>query len=432
MNPWKADFGVGVAGVAGLFVDRFGSARLVRRYQTARLRALLRHAYETVPFYRRRFDEAGIHPDQVRTLDDLQRVPVTLKSDLRAAPEEDVLARGCDPSRLARHGTGGSTGVPIEVRFTRFEDLLLRMMRLQALTRLGLRAWDRRCAVAFSEGTGRPGLRERLDIFRNRTFHTYWPAERLRAELRDFRPHVIRGYPSALSTLAQSLTDDDRRRIRPRFITTDSENLTALSRAHIEQGFRAPVFDIYDCFECNAIAYQCPRGGQYHVMDTSIVAEVLKGDRPALPGECGEIAITSLHSWAAPLIRYMPGDIVEQGASRCPCGAPNSCLAQIYGRTQDRFRLSGELNINPNVFAGWLYPICPFLRRYQIIQEAIDRIVVKLQPSPGVELPPERVEAMRQGMARDLGEGVMLRVDLVDDIPSEPNGKFRTYRCEVV
>ena len=49
MNPWKADFGVGVAGVAGLFVDRFGSARLVRRYQTARLRALLRHAYETVP-----------------------------------------------------------------------------------------------------------------------------------------------------------------------------------------------------------------------------------------------------------------------------------------------------------------------------------------------------------------------------------------------
>ncbi|HZT30354.1 MAG TPA: hypothetical protein VFA33_10750 [Bryobacteraceae bacterium] len=95
--------------------------------------ALLRHAYAKVPYYRRRFDNAGIHPDQVRTLEDLRRVPITLKSDLRALPEEDLLARDCVPNRLLRYGTGGSTGVPTEVCFTRFEDRLLRLMRIQVL-----------------------------------------------------------------------------------------------------------------------------------------------------------------------------------------------------------------------------------------------------------------------------------------------------------
>ncbi|HVW84702.1 MAG TPA: hypothetical protein VHB50_08470, partial [Bryobacteraceae bacterium] len=70
-------WGAGLSSAAALLVDRFGSAGAVQRYQTARLRALLRHAYEKVPYYRRRFDSAGIHPAQVRTLEDLKRLPVT-------------------------------------------------------------------------------------------------------------------------------------------------------------------------------------------------------------------------------------------------------------------------------------------------------------------------------------------------------------------
>ena len=136
--------GAAAAGVAGLFVERIGSARMLRSYRLARLRALLRHSYETVPFYRERFQSAGFHPDQFRTMEDLQRVPITRKSDLRLAAEQDVLASDCDPARLHRYGTGGSTGTPTEVRFTPFEDRLLRIMRIQANMRFGLRPSDRR------------------------------------------------------------------------------------------------------------------------------------------------------------------------------------------------------------------------------------------------------------------------------------------------
>ena len=212
--------GAAAAGIAGLFVERMGSARLMRSYRTARLRALLRHSYETVPFYRERFQSAGFHPDQFRTLEDLQRVPITRKADLRLMAEKDVLACDYDPSRLVRYGTGGSTGAPTEVRFTRFEDRLLRVMRMQVMLGYGLRVKDSRAALIFSNGTHRTSLLKRLGILRNQTIHAHLPWEQMRAELRKIQPDVIRGYPSLLSSLTDELTDEDRKRIRPRIKTS--------------------------------------------------------------------------------------------------------------------------------------------------------------------------------------------------------------------
>jgi phenylacetate-CoA ligase len=250
----------------------------------------------------------------------------------------------------------------------------------------------------------------------------------MRANLCQFRPDVIRGFPSVLASFADQITDEDRLQLRPRFLTTDSENLTDLAREQLERAFKAPVFDTYDCYECNVIAYQCTSGEGYHVMDQSVVVEVLDGNRPVLPGECGEVALTSLHAWAAPLIRYMPGDMVERGPSQCACGAPNTTLARVFGRTHDRFLLPSGRILHPKYLAAPLRPIMPVLRLYQIAQEAIDRVVVKLQAVPGVEISPEEIEKLRSGIARHLGEDVILVVKQVDEIPSEPNGKFRPYR----
>lgn len=419
--------GAAAAGVAGLFVEGLRSPRLLRKYQTVRLKALLRHSYNTVPFYRNRFDAAGFHPDQFRTMDDLQRVPVTHKSDLRLVTGDDAIANDCDPARLLRYGTGGSTGTPTEIRFTSFESRLLRIMRVQANMRMGLRPWHRRTTSVVRPSTNK-GLLEYLGILRSQSVNAYSPWEEISSEVRKFGPDIIRGYPSVLAALADQLNDEDRLYVRPRFITTDSENLTDLARMRIERGFRAPVFDIYDCWECNVIAYQCPRGGGYHVMDASLVVEVLNDDKPALPGECGELTFTSLHAWAAPLIRYMPGDIVEQGSDQCSCGAPNSCLAKIYGRMHDRFVLPDGRSIHPKLLSTWIYNLCPILQLYQIVQETSDRIVVKLQPNPGAQPSSAMLETMRTGMTHFLGDGVTLVIDLVDEIPVEPNGKFRPYR----
>jgi phenylacetate-CoA ligase len=418
--------GAAAAGLSGLIVERFGSPRVLKRYQTARLRALLYHAYENVPFYRRRFDHAGFHPDQFRTLDDLQRVPVTPKAEIRIAPDEDAIATNCDPSSLHRHTTGGSTGEPTRLRFTPFEDRLLMTFRLLATMRLGLRLRDRRTQIRTDQPY--PGRIAEHFILPSQIVYAFLPPDEMRANLRQFRPDVIRGFPSVLASFADQITDEDRLQLRPRFLTTDSENLTDLAREQIERAFKAPVFDIYDCYECNVIAYQCRRGDGYHVMDPAVVVEVLNEDWQVQPGESGEVALTSLHAWAAPLIRYMPGDMVERGPSQCVCGAPNSTLARVYGRTHDIFLLPNGRSLHPKYLAAPMRSIMPILRLYQIAQEAADRIVVKLQLVHGAEISPEKLRTIRQAMLRHLGEGVTVVINVVDDIPCEPNGKFRPYR----
>ena len=421
-------FGAAAAGVVGLMVAPLGSRLALKRYQTARMRALLRHSYETVPFYRRRFDEADFHPDRFRSLEDLWRVPITRKSDLQVTSASDAIACDCDRDRLHRYGTGGSTGSPVEARFTRFEDRLLRMFRLQATMRYGFRLRDRRSTLSVCH-LGPAGKIRGFGILRSQTLRAYEPQAELRAALRQFRPDVIRGYPSVLASLATQLTAGDRMHIRPRFITTDSEVLTDLARTQIEKAFRAPVFDIYDCFECNVIATQCRCGSTYHVMDTSVLVEVLDGNQSAPAGCPGEIAITSLHAWAAPLIRYVPGDIVEQGPDECSCGAPNTVLGTILGRTRDRFLMPDGRVLNPKLLAAWIYPLCSVLRQYQIAQETSDRVVVRLQLVPGETIASDKLQTLRQGIIHSLGDGVTVRIDIVDAIPREPNGKFRPYRC---
>jgi phenylacetate-CoA ligase len=404
------------------------SRKSLRDFQARQLRALIRHAYGRVPYYRRLFDRAGLNPNDIRTLEDLQRVPISEKIDFKELPESEVIARGTDPRRIVKYHTSGSTGVPMTVRCTGFESRLLQAFRMRAMMQLGLRATDRRSFVVTVKSSDQPGIFERCGLFRGRRTNAAWPQERIVAHLREWKPHVIRGYPSVLSSLAAQLTDDDRTEIHPRFIATDSEDLTPHMRQQIEQGFGVPVFDFYDCWEANLLAFQCSTGRQYHVMDAAAIVEVLHDGRPAAPGENGDVVITPLHSWAAPLIRYRIGDLVERGPDQCPCGAANSCIAQVQGRVQDQLTVADGRHLHPQRVATWIYPLLPLLRRYQVVQEELDRIVVRLQPVSTGPLDPEQIETMKQNMMRDLGDSFLVDIELVENIPSEPSGKFRTFR----
>ena len=421
--------GEAAAGIAGLAVERFGSSAMRRRYQTARLRALLHHAYDNVPFYTRRFDQAGFHPDQFGTLDDLRRVPIVRKEDIRLLADEEAVAKDYDPALLRRFVTGGSTGEPTRLRFSPFEVRLLMVYRLLINMRYGQRLTDRRTQLRSDVSLSK--IDDKF-ILPSQLMYAFQTPEQMRTNLCQFQPRVIRGFPSVLTSFAQHITDEDRLQLRPRFLTTDSENLTELAREQIERGFGAPVYDFYDTYECNVIAYQCPHGEGYHILDSSIALEVLDEEgRPVAPGESGQVALTSMHSWAAPLIRYMPGDVVERGPSQCACGAQNSTLSKVFGRTHDRFPLPNGRTLFPKYLASALRPVMPSLRLYQIVQESMDRVAVKLQTVPGVEIPPEKLEAVRAKMMSHLGDGVTVLISVVNEIPCEPNGKFRPYKSYV-
>jgi phenylacetate-CoA ligase len=277
-----------MGGGSGLLLGPGWDRARVDAFQTERLRALIRHAYESVPHYRRSFERAGIHADHVRSLADLARIPLTSRSDLQSLPARDVIAAGFDPKKLVLHLTSGSSGQPLTVRRTWFEERLLQAYRLRILFRLGPRLTDRRVAVVFVP-TEMQGSRRRGGLLRYEEIDTFLPPASVIARLRQLRPAVLRGYPATLASLVPHLTDADREEVRPKLVVADSEMMTADMRIRIRDGFRARVVDFYDSHEFNMIAWECAAGGCYHVSDTSVLAEVLRDGRPAEPGEEGEL-----------------------------------------------------------------------------------------------------------------------------------------------
>src|SRR5205823_3677916 len=178
----------------------------------------------------------------IRTLNDLKRIPQTTRVALQTSPEQDLIARGLDIEDLVVHRTSGSTGMPLNIRRTWFEERLLQAHRRWVTFSIGVRPMDRRAGVWTARQKKTP-FYTRLGLLRSERIDCLEPAERILARLRNIQPDVLGGFPGTLAWLADAMTDVDRERIRPRLIITAAETLTSDMRARIGAAFRASVFD---------------------------------------------------------------------------------------------------------------------------------------------------------------------------------------------
>ena len=267
----------------------------------------------------------------------------------------------------------------------------------------------------------------RLGLLRTEVVDCQLPRDAILARLRYLRPEVVGGYAGSLARVATLLTEEDRTRIRPRFVAVGGETLTENMRRQITGGFGTKVFNFYGATEFNLVASECPRGEAcFHVAEESLIVELRRDGRDAQPGESAELVATALFSYAMPFIRYRLGDEVTLGKTGCPCGAPVKTLKRIDGRTADRFLLPNGDTFHPYVIEGPLLDLAPWLRRYQIVQERSDRILVKGVAQQGYSPPPEELADLGRHLAAAVGVPVV--PTLVDEIPLSPNGKFQLYR----
>ena len=292
-------------------------------FQTRKLRVLIDHAYQTVPYYRRLFHRYGLRPGDIRKVDDLALLPITSSKHFRVQPLKELLAAGVNADQLVVHHTSGSSGRPFAIRRAFLEEHLLGFFRIRAMRQLGLRVFDRIANIAVTEGLrGRPTLRTKvpgqlrqaLGIYRKYSVNCMQPAERIVQALVDLRPDVIAGYPVVLSHIAPVFDDVANSADFPRLLFTGGESLTPYRRRTICRAFGTRVFDFYGANECNLAAWECPQTGHYHVCDDNVVMEIIRNGRSVKEGESGEAVITCLHSYAMPFIRYSLGDIVGKGA----------------------------------------------------------------------------------------------------------------------
>ncbi len=418
-----------------LWLHGYRSATRLRLHQARKLRQIVRHAYHHVPFYRRLYDEVGLHPDDISGPEVLRHLPIVRREDIQSAPAEDLLARGVDRETCVVRRSGGSTGRPLTI-VTRREDLAYETLGwLRTWFRLGLKPTDLQVTIKDLEYlTNGNDVRwfQRLGLLRVKYLSQYEPLSRLVQTLVRLRPDVLRAAPSNLKALAREIefmSADPG--IGPRLVFTTSETLTPSTRAQLQGIFRAPVFDLYGATEAGCIAWQCPKCSSYHVNSDYVVLEVIDHGEPVGPGQTGEVVVTNLFSCAMPFIRYSLGDVCElQENNSCEGTRGSPTIRRLLGRTLDQITLANGRIVPPDAFT---LDSIDGIVEYQVIHERIDPdtdlLRFRLVRSKALRM--EVLEAERREYEAWLGQHCRISIEFVESIPLDPAEKFRRVVSKV-
>jgi phenylacetate-CoA ligase len=400
----------------------------LERLQLARLQRLLHHAYQHVPFYRRRFEDAGLHPDHVHSLADLRRLPVLTRDDVRQHLAE-LVARDVPRQGLLLNATGGSTGQPVSF----YQDQTYQTYKVAA--KLRYRRWygfQRGDKVAFLWGMDRDlpdsGCRKRVSLAlrRERWLNSFnVSSEKMLAfaqRLASWQPKVIIGYASSLQLFASFLKENGLDEIHPLAVESSAERLWDFQRTFVEEVFDCPVFNVYGSREFGPLAAECDRHTGLHAFTDLRVIEIVRNNQPVADGELGEVLVTNLTNFAMPLIRYQIGDLARPTSATCECGRGFPLLSEIVGRSSDIISTPDGHYIHGEFFTHLFYGV-PGVRKFQVRQKALNDIEILIESDE--ELPSQFVDKLRAKITDLVGHEVRLTFRRVDNIPLTRSGKHR-------
>ena len=417
--------------------ERWSRAEL-EAYQDERLRHVVAHAYETVPFYRRRFDALKLVPADFRGRADLPKLPLLTKQDIRQH-FDDLVSTAAPRKKLKTGHTSGTTGTPLTVAY----DLDTIWMTYAVFDRhyrwAGLRSGPDGDRVAVARGNVIVPLDQRKPPFwrfnrrQNQlllsSFHmsrTNLPAyfEQLAA----FKPVAIDGYPSTLYLLAKYL--QNRGETFPlKAAVTSSETLYEFQRTVIEESFQCRVFDYYALAERAIFSNECAAHQGHHVAMEYGLAEAVDADGMPVPrGTTGKLVGTTLHNLAMPLLRYATNDVSGLRANRCGCGRELELMEDVTTKAEDVLTLKDGRLISPSVLTHPFKPL-DCIEGSQIVQTALDAITIRLIPGPTY------TEAHSQHLLREfrerLGADVKIEIKMVEHLEVTKQGKFKWVTSNV-
>lgn len=401
----------------------------IKSLQWDRFRAIVKHAYDNVPFYRQKFDAAGMCPEDIRSREDIVRIPITTKEELRAAGKSAFAINYSSKNCIASK-TSGSTGTP----FTSYLDLKAwyvskYIAKWRARTQCGV-TWGSRivnveaCSPTEAARMSRSPLRifmgmRYLSVFDSFDAHT--------AFYNSFKPDYIYGLPSYFLEYGEYLDEQKDFHSSLRGLFVSGEVLTAQSRRKIEQSFNVPVFDIYGNTELKEIAWECPAHTGYHINEDLQLVEFIHTDE--LKEDEGEIVVTSLNSKGMPYIRYSVGDVGVrvQEQEKCSCGAPFSKMMPVRGREVDYLFTPEGNRISPYLLTTTIEQVAGVVQ-YQVVQRSIDCVEIFVRALPNsFELVRERLVDVLSGL---LGKNVVVQVHACTTISHEKSGKYRVVKNE--
>ena len=412
------------------FLERsqYWTREQIDAYQNEKLRSLILHAYQNVPFYTELFNRNQLKPDDIQTKDDLYKLPIITKKDLKLNKSKWKAVNLRDRS-LIYSSSSGSTGEPFQFYTTRNSDSFHLACAIRAWYWNGYKLGDKYVKISMNPRTSK--LKKIQDLLNN---SLYLSSTSLTPEvfmgiansILSFDPKIIRCYPVPLSMLAEIIKEskgcyNGKSLVA---INTTGSTLSQSTRDLIENIFKVKIFDSYSC-EGGADFTQCPESGFYHPSEEYCISEYMEDDfTKSHPDRPMRHITTDLHNYASPFIRYDSQDYVVLGPDEiCKCGKSFRNIRKILGRDSDILKTpSGKYLIVENFVAyfEWRSEV----EQIQIVQKRINEIYINLVVNE--KFTGEVQKDIYNYWKEYIGEDVNIILNTVTDIKLTPSGKRRT------
>jgi len=397
----------------------------IRALQSYRLSAMVRHVYAHVPLYRQRFDEMGLTPDDIRSVDDLHKLPFTYKQDLRDAYPYGLFAVPMEQVTEI-HASSGTTGKQTVVGYTKKDLATWGQITARAITAAG---GDESDVVHVSYGyglfTGGLGLHYGANTVGASVIPVSSGNTKRQIQIiRDYHSSILCCTPSYATYIGETMRDMGMKPgdTRLKAGIFGAEPWSEEMRRRIEQLLGIKAYDIYGLSEIMGpgVAFECSEQTGMHVCEDHFIPEIIDPDTGEnLPdGTPGELVFTCISKEALPLVRYRTRDIATLSRTTCSCGRTLIKMSKPSGRTDDMLIIRG-VNVFPSQIESVLLEVEQASPHYLIIVDRVgdlDTMEVQVEMVPGFEFDAVRmVEKKEQELQRAIEStiGLAVKVNLV-------------------
>jgi phenylacetate-CoA ligase len=365
----------------------------LRQLQLQRLQGVVKRAYENVPLYRKRMEERKITPDSIRELADIQKLPFTVKADLR-----DTYPFGMFASPMTEvvrvHASSGTTGKPIVVAYTREDVDVWTNVMLRSFAACGMHQGDIiQNAYGYGLFTGGLGAHYGAEALGATVIPiSGGNTDRQIMIMKDFGVTAVGCTPSYFIHLIERAAEMGvkMKELPLRVGVFGAEPWSESMRAYIQENTNVQAFDIYGLSEIigPGVAIECPQHNGLHIFEDHFLPEVIDPETGAvLPdGAEGELVLTTLSKKAMPMLRYRTRDITTLTREPCACGR-TICRFMRVGRRSDDMLIIRGVNVFPSQVEHALLQVEGTLPHYQIVltrEKGLDQMEIQVEVTPEV------------------------------------------------
>lgn len=392
-----------------------------REIQFIKLKKILMHAGYNVPYWKKLFKKVDFNPEHFLDFDDLQKIPIHSRTDIKKVPIEELTAGNISRQRFINASTSGSTGEPLFFNQDARDNLRRYVNTLQELRYIGLNSRVPICVLGLETHHDLDGLGKRFshnemdnDELRRHTLYPYLTSKRV----------VLIANGSAVQKLAKFLKHDGIR-LALRAIIYRAEQLSSETRRELSGIFRCPLFTTYGSRECSLLGIECEKN-KLHLAPWMNKVEIIRTEGSTISeNKAGDIIVTFFENYAMPFIRYRLGDRGFIEKEKCSCGRTSEII-RLYGRQSIFIRPPGYVSLPLLYFSRYLEE--KFNKR--ILQYQFEEIVhsntLKLRyvqlSVPGID----RTE-IKSYFEELVGHRMNIEIELVKTIVPQAGGKIPIF-----